>query len=114
MLRMSLVIAAAVVGASAAQAREPARTPTEIRLTQVVDFHDAGQVQALHLRLGRAARAACDSGMGRDLGAALADARCARDSLDRAVARLDQPTLTALHQGGRLPATPVRLAAAEH
>lgn len=74
------------------------RVPTEVHVSMVgVDFSQPASVQAFYSRLRLAAHQACDSRMGKDLGAIMADRKCAAESLNRAVAQIDKPTLLALH-----------------
>lgn len=114
MLKLTALVALfAVTSVSSVSAMEYQREPTEIRISAAgVDFANAGQVQLFHHRLARAARLACDSNIQGDLGVAAADAKCARESLDRAVAGLNQPLLTAYHAGGQWKMQPVELARA--
>lgn len=84
------------------------RQPTEVHVSTLgVDFARPAAVQAFYGRLRTAAHQACDSRRGRDLGATLADNKCATQALDRAVAEAKQPTLLALHtqQTGRSQTT---------
>jgi len=109
-MQIRLVVASAILAgalSSTAWAMD-AREPTEVHVSMVgVDFARPASVQAFYGRLRTAARQACDSRMGKDLAAAQADRQCAAQSLDRAVAKINQPTLLALHveRTGRAPAT---------
>lgn len=104
-LAASAVLAGALV--STAQAEEN-RTPTEVHVSMAgVDFSQPASVDAFYGHLRAASREACDSHLGRDLSAAMADRKCAAQALDRAVAQINRPTLLALHaqRTGQKPAT---------
>jgi UrcA family protein len=84
------------------------RAPTEVHVSTIgVDFSRPASVTQFYSRLRIAARTACNSRMGRDLAATLADQRCAVQALDRAVAETGKPTLMALHtrRTGHTPPT---------
>ncbi|MGE5565747.1 MAG: UrcA family protein [Parcubacteria group bacterium] len=103
-----IVASAALAAALFSNASAMDREPTEVHVSMVgVDFAQPASVKAFYARLRAAAHKACDSHMAQDLGAIQADRRCAAESLDRAVAKIDQPTLLALHtqQTGRTSAT---------
>jgi UrcA family protein len=107
----SVLLASALF--SAAQAQDN-REPTQVRVsTAGVDFSQPASVEAFYGRLHRAAVAACDSHMGRDLAAWAEDRACAKQALNRAVAEIDRPTLLALHaeRTGQPLTAPAQLAA---
>ena len=97
-----LAAAAAVTCISAFAAQSAAADPRETQSLSVstrgVDLDNRAEAQRFYQRLKVAARSVCDSRMA-DLGARLADERCAKDALDRAVRDTNAPLLTAM-QGG--------------
>lgn len=78
-----------------------------------LDFANPRDVRELHALLRRAAQSVCDSHMPRQLSAEISDQRCARQSLDRAVADLGQPMLRAYHAGQPVVSQTRRLALAQ-
>jgi len=105
----TIAVAALAAGAlfSSAWAMD-VREPTEVHVSTIgVDFAQPASVREFYGRLSAAARRACDSRMGKDLAAAMADRKCAAQALDRAVAEINKPTLLALHaeHGGRATRT---------
>lgn len=94
-LAASALLAGLLVSTAHAQS---GREATEVRVSLVgVDFSQPASTAAFYGRLRAAARNACNSKMGRDLTAQLQDQACAAEALNRAVARIDKPTLLALH-----------------
>ncbi len=101
MLRLSLLVTAiAVTTGVTAQAAQPPRTEEVVAKVSYagVDFADPAQVKAFHNRLAHVAADVCDSGA-RELKIIVSDNACAKASLNRAVAELDRPMLTAFHTG---------------
>jgi UrcA family protein len=94
---MSAAISVAGVSAHAADLRS-AKVEAAVS-TRGVDFGDAAQVRAMHQQLARVAVRVCDSGMARQLDFTAADRACAQAALDRAVAQVGEPMLTAYHKG---------------
>jgi len=93
----SAIFAGLLVSTAHAQ---PERVPTEISVSTIgVDFSQPAATAAFYERLRHAARTACDSRMGRDLAAEMADSACAKAALNGAVAQIAKPTLLALHAG---------------
>lgn len=114
MLRIALLAAAvSVTFVAPVSAAEYQREPTEVHVSDVgVDFANAAQVRLFHAKLARAAREACDSDMPMDSAVTAADRQCAHDSLDRAVAGVNQPQLSAYHANPAMQQ--VQLARAGH
>jgi UrcA family protein len=91
----SALLAGLLVSSAHAQSD---REPTQIKVSVAgVDFSQQASTEAFYGRLRVAARKACDSNMGRDLGANAQDRACAAQALNRAVAQVGKPTLLALH-----------------
>ncbi len=77
---------------------EPERDPRQVVVsTKGVDFSDPRSVAAFDRRLQWAAAAACDSDQPGSFTTTLADSRCARESVARAVQQIDRPLLSKLH-----------------
>jgi UrcA family protein len=87
--------------------REPTKAVIE---TRGYDFNNANDVRTVHDMLWRAAVSVCDSHIELQLGDEMSDHKCARQSLDRAVAALHQPMLTAYHQGRSIRSDEPKLA----
>ena len=84
---------------------------TEARIgTRGFDFSNAKDVSAVHRMLWRTAKSVCDSHIERQFAATMSDSRCAEESLDRAVALVNQPMLTAYHTGRSIQSDGTRLA----
>jgi UrcA family protein len=66
--------------------------------TRGYDLANPKDVRDLHNVLRRSAKAVCDS-QDKQLAAQASDAQCARESLDRAVAAVGQPLLSAYNAG---------------
>ena len=110
-LLLAAGLSAAAVTAQAAPLSYLRTEPTEARAPiGGVNFDDPAQVRALHRLLARTAGQVCDSNLGRDLAAIAADRACAREALDRVVARIDRSLLTEIHQGRPIAAPGTRLA----
>ncbi|WP_411288269.1 UrcA family protein [Phenylobacterium sp.] len=107
------VVAAALAAPALADGRRDQPTQQSVP-TRGYDFTDAGDIRILHDRLRRAARSLCDSRMPRQLGARMSDRACARESLDRAVAALGQPLMTAYHDGQPITSRERQLALSSH
>jgi len=108
-VRLALITVAIVAAtASTASAGSP-RVATEVQVpTAGVNFSNPASTAAFYASLRRAAHKACDSRMDRQLGAVMADGRCADEALDKVVQSMGQPTLMALHThttGQPAPAT---------
>lgn len=88
----------ALVAAAPAHAGALDRQPVaaEVRL-DTVDFQDARSVKALYQRLERTAWSVCDSRIN-DRTVRRQDAACRREAVEKAVAQLSKPMLTAMHQ----------------
>ena len=88
------------------------REPTEVKVSLAgVDFSQPASTRVFYMRLRAAARSACDSKMDGDLGAYMQDRACAAEALDRAVAKLDKPTLLVLHASSTGRAAPAAMLA---
>ncbi len=86
-------------GVGAASAATGADAPAVRRLSIAkVDFSNPEAVKALHQRLHRAAREACNSGYLIATQLIDADRVCTEQTLADAVAQADRPMLTAMHQ----------------
>jgi UrcA family protein len=96
-----VLLAAALSGVQAtAYAAESRDMPVEISVsTKGVNFGRPAEVRDLHVKLARAAVRACDSGEARQMAVIASDQACAKAALDQAIARIDQPVLTAYHRG---------------
>ena len=93
-----LIATACSIGGAASAYAEPSREPTHIVVSaRDVDFHDAKSVASFDDRLRWAAVQACDSGEPGRLAVKSADSRCARESWEAAVRKLNQPLLSQLH-----------------
>ncbi|HEY2356322.1 MAG TPA: UrcA family protein [Phenylobacterium sp.] len=104
----SLVIAAGSAPTLAvAQREQPTKTVIE---TRGYDFANEKDVRTVHDMLWRAAVSVCDSHIQQQLVDEMSDRKCAHDSLDRAVAALHQPLLTAYHQGHAIKSNEPKLA----
>jgi UrcA family protein len=100
MLKIVLLAAALTAAQTSAYAFEIRDTKVEIFVsTRGVNFGAPSEVVTLHRELERKATLACDSGAPRMLAVASSDQTCAKQALDRAVAKIGQPMLTAVHQG---------------
>jgi UrcA family protein len=100
MLRTLPLLLAGLMASSAAFAQTP-REPTQIRVSlQGVNFQNPADVARLYHRLHTAADQACDSNIS-SLGARAQDRACAAQALDGAVQTIHQPSLLAMHSGGR-------------
>ncbi len=100
MLRTLPLLLAGLMVSSAALA-QPAREPTQVRVSiKGVDFANQGDVAQLYNRLRRAASDACNSDID-SLAAQAQDRACADKALDGAVQSLHQPLLVAMHGGDR-------------
>jgi UrcA family protein len=87
------------------------RTLTEVRVSMVgVDLSDKTSAERFYGQLKSASKRVCDSKMS-DLGVKLADNRCARASLNRAVDQINQPMLSIA--AGRAPPA-IMVAMASH
>lgn len=103
-LLLAAGFSAAAVTAQAAPLSYLRTEPTEARVPiGGVNFDDQAQVRALHSLLARKSAEVCNSNLGKDFTAASADRACAREALDRVVARIDRSLLTEIHLG--LPIT---------
>ena len=97
---LAVLVSTAAVSAHAAVADlDPVRTASATRLAVgPVDYRDPAQVQRVYVRLQRAAIAVCGSPAGIDRATREADRACAEQALKQAIAQVDRPLLTALHQ----------------
>lgn len=84
---LSLVATAPVFAADA---------PAQVLNTASVDFHNPVAAQAFYAKLARTAAAVCDSGSANPV-FIQQDRACAKQAMADAVARLDQPSVTALY-----------------
>lgn len=111
MLKIVLLTAALSVAQTAAFAADFRDTSTEAFVsTRGVNFGAPDEVRALHVQLERKAARICDSGEPRMLAIAMSDSACAKQAVDRAVAKLNQPLLTAVHEGRPVTAANAQLA----
>jgi UrcA family protein len=100
MFRTLPLILAGLMVSSAALA-QPAREPTQVRVSiQGVDFANRADVAQLYNRLQVAANTACDSDID-TMRAKAQDRACAAQALDGAVQSMHQPLLLAMHDGDR-------------
>jgi UrcA family protein len=104
----SLIIAATSAPALAEMQR--AETTKVTIGTRGFDFSNAKDVRTVHDMLWRAAKSVCNSHIDHQLAAKMSDSRCAEESLDRAVAQMGQPMLTAYHNDRAIKADEPRLA----
>ena len=95
---MSKILFAAAAALSLASVAPAFATdaPTAVLNTASVDFHNAAATQAFYAKLARTAAAVCDSGSANPV-FIQQDRVCAKQVMADAVARLDQPTVTALY-----------------
>ena len=111
MLKIVLLTAALSAAQTIAFAADFRDTATEAFVsTRGVNFGEPNDVRALHMQLERKAARICDSGEPRMLAVASSDRACAKQALDRAVAKLNQPLLTAFHEGRPIAAPNAQLA----
>jgi UrcA family protein len=111
MLKTVLTAAAISTLAVAAHAADLRTAKVEAVIsTRGVDFNDPAQVKDVHAALVRTAQQVCDSRVDRQLDFAAADRACAKAALDRAIAQVGQPMLTAFHQGQPIQAPKTLLA----
>jgi UrcA family protein len=111
MLKTVLTAAAISTLAVAAHAADFRTDKVEAYVsTRGVNFNDPAQVRTVHEELTRTALRVCDSRMERQLDIAAADRACAKAALDRAIAQVGQPMLTAFHQGQPIEAPKTLLA----
>ncbi|MGH8286952.1 MAG: UrcA family protein [Steroidobacteraceae bacterium] len=101
---VALAAAAVSLGLSLATAAVLAAPATyDQRIIEVeygdLDLSSTGGAAALYRRLEAAAHDACAEGDSRDARAAARVRECERQAIAGAVARVDRPTLTALHRG---------------
>jgi UrcA family protein len=106
-LLASLVIATGSAPTLAQAQREPSKTVVEAR---GFDFSNPADVKTVHDMLWRAAVSVCDSRIELQLGDEMSDHKCAVQSMDRAVAGLHQPMLTAYHQGHSIKSNETKFA----
>ncbi|RYG19706.1 MAG: UrcA family protein [Caulobacteraceae bacterium] len=85
--------ALALLASAPAFAAEP---PAKVLKTSDVNFRDPAAAQAFYAKLARTAAAVCDSNSANPE-VTQQDRVCAKLALQDAVARLDQPAVTALH-----------------
>ena len=99
---LALTLAAALATSGAAETH-PVRAGVFEKHVRIrgVDFANADDVAALHRQLARAAAEVCDSRPPLMLSMMASDRGCARAALRRAVADIDQPSLTALDRHQR-------------
>jgi UrcA family protein len=95
-LAASCLAAASTVAHAAEQSRG---SEAAMKTVQYGDLNLAKPegVARLYRRIVAAAQQVCDSRQGRSLQAQAQDSICTKESIARAVAAVDQPTLTALH-----------------
>ena len=113
MLKLPLLVTAFTVtmGVTAYAAAPPRTEDVVAKVSYAgVDFADPAQVKSFHGRLAHVAADVCDSGRPREIKIVASDRACAKASLNRAVAELDRPMLTAFHTGAPMTAPDRQLA----
>ena len=107
MSRSVVTAVAVVVGLAGGAVNANAQTPDQERHVSYsdLDLNDNSDARRMLRRIERAARSACDDRGARHMRAVeRADARaCVNTATEQAVASLDSPLVTALHQGDELP-----------
>ena len=92
---------AAAVVSSQAIAAEPAPLPSKPVSMKGVDFRSPAEVKDFYARLTQAAHDVCRAYEAKQ-NVTDADPACASKALANAVEAANKPTLTAIHQGGRV------------